>query len=1070
MRFRLSAWAIRNPVPVTVTVLALTIVGLMSFSLLSIKRFPNVEFPVVMVSVVQSGAAPTEMETQITRPIEDAMTGIPGIRHITSNVSLGVSTTVMQFEIGVDMQRSVDDVRSAVERTRNILPAGIEPPSVQRLDQSDQPILTYAVSAPDMTEVDLSWFVDDTIARAVQTVRGVSQVRRVGGADREINVTLDPGRLAANGVTAAAISNALATYNRDDTGGRADVGNREQTVRVLGSAITVEALRNLTVPIGPGRYIRLDDVATVSDGIAERRGFARLDGRPAVAFQVTRTSQASEVSVEDGVKKVIASLLADHPGVSITPIVSTVTDSRNSYEATMEVLLEGMVLAALVVFLFLRDWRSTLIAAAAMPLSLIPTFAAMLWFGFSLNLITLLALTLVIGILVDDAIVEIENIEKRIERGATPYRAALVGADAIGLAVIATTASIMVVFLPVSFMGSQAGQFFKEFGITVAVAVAFSLLIARFVTPLMAAYFLKPARHVRERAPLPALYARVLDWALSHKWWSSLFGALCFFGALGIAITIPADLQPVEDSGYLYLNVQGPQGATIEDMQEAIEHVTAELHKLPDVERVFAQVGSTVAAGGPISAGGSSGMAAGTVTVLLKENRSMKTNDFRHSITGMLRTIPDVRITNMASFGAAGVEIVLAGRDSVALENAQLQLLQEMRTLPTVLEPRPTPPPASPELIIRPRAAEAARLNVSSAAIAQAIRIATIGDIDANVAKFSEGTRRLPIRVRLPTNARRDLSDIANLQIPTLNGKTTPLSSIADLSFQAGPGQITRYDRERRVSVQADLNNVTLGTALVDVHKLPIMKNLPAGVREAQAGTAEIMGELFGGIGIAMFAGFGLIYGVLVLLFQTFFKPAIILSALPLTMLGAFLALKLSGLPMTMPVLIGLLMLFGLAAKNSILLVEFAIESERAGTPMRLAIMNACRERARPIVMTTAAMAAGMLPTAMGLGDGAEFRQPMAIAVIGGLISSTVLSLVLVPAVYEIVDGFEAWLTPRAARFITPMQPGDDDPIEEHEDMSAHGPAPAPVRKQPSLAANEPAPSHRAAAAARPAE
>jgi len=1040
--FRLSAWAIRNPIPVVVMTMALTIVGLASFSVLPIKRYPNVEFPVVSVSVIQTGAAPTEMETQITRPIEDALTGLSGLRHITSNVSLGSSVTVVQFEIGVDLQRAVDDVRSAVERTRNLLPAGIEPPSVARLDQSDQPILTYAVSAPAMTDVELSRFADDTVTRALQIVAGVSQIRRVGGVEREINVTLDPDRLAANGVTAAAISNALAAYNRDDTGGRADIGGREQTVRVLGSAATVEDLRALTIPLGAGRYIRLDDVATVADGIAERRGFARLDGRPAVAVQVVKTSNASEVSVEDGVKLAIAQLLAEHPGVAITPIVSIVTESRNSYDATMEVLLEGMVLAAFVVWLFLRDWRSTLIAAAAMPLSLIPTFGAMLWFGFSLNLITLLALTLVIGILVDDAIVEIENIEKRIERGATPYRAALVGADAIGLAVIATTASIMVVFLPVSFMGSQAGQFFKEFGVTVAVAVLFSLAIARFVTPLMAAYFLKPSAKPPVHRALNRHYGRVLNWALDHKWWAAILGGGAFFGALAIAATIPADLQPTEDSGFLYLNVQGAQGATIQDMEEAIGHVTHELHKLPDVERVFAQVGSTVAINGPPGSGAGAGLSAGTITVILKEDRAMKTDAFKRSITGLLRSIPDVRITNQAAFGVAGVDIILAGDDSAVLERVQLQLLQEMRTLPSVLEPRPAPPPAAPELIIRPRAAEAARLNVSSAAIAQAIRVATIGDIDANVAKFSIGSQRLPIRVRLPSSARADLSAIANLQIPTLNGKTTPLSSIADLSFQAGPGQITRYDRERRVSVQADLNNVTLGTALADVHALPVMQNLPKGVREAKAGTAEVMGELFGGIGIAMAAGISLIFSVLVLLFGSFFKPATILSALPLTMLGAFLALKLSGLPVTMPVLIGLLMLFGLAAKNSILLVEFAIEDERSGASRRDAIVNACRERARPIVMTTAAMAAGMLPTAIGLGEGAEFRQPMAIAVIGGLISSTALSLVLVPAVYEIVDGFEAWLTPRLAWLITPRQAGDDRPITAEEDASAHSHAP----------------------------
>ncbi|WP_257538782.1 efflux RND transporter permease subunit [Sphingobium sp. CFD-1] len=1028
MSIKVSAWAIRNPIPVVLVMIALTIAGFGAYAVLPIKQTPNIEFPLVVISVTQNGAAPAEIETQITRPIEDSLSGISGLRHISSTVVLGASTTTAEFEIGADMQKSVDDVRTAVEKTRAILPAGIDPPSTRRIDVANAPILTYAVNSPKMSDVELSWFVDDTIARAIQAQPGVAQVSRVGGVAREINVTLDPQRLTAYGVTASAVNRALALYNRDDPGGRADIGRREQVIRVLGSAATVEELRGMMIPVSAGRYVRLDDIATVADGTAEQRSFARLDGRPAVAFQVSRTANASEVSVEDEVDKAIAKLMADHPEVKITTIVSTVKQTRMSYVATVHVLIEGMILAALVVLLFLRNWRATVITALAMPLSLIPTFAVMKVMGFSLNIITLLALTLVIGILVDDAIVEIENIEKRIERGESPYRASLIGADMIGLAVIATTATIVVVFLPVSFMSSQVGQFFREFGLTVAVAVLFSLLVARFVTPLMAAYFLRPVAHSRPRPPINPLYEKALDWALAHRWRSVILGALAFFGALAIAATMQVGFQPVRDAGFLYLTVEGPRGATTRDMDAAFRKATTLLQARPEVTRVFAQTG--VASSSLLQAGPSD-VSTGTITVLLDPDRSMTTEQFTRSIAPMLRSIPDARITAQSEFGRAGIEVVLTGDDSVALEAAQLRLWREMRTLPTLIEPRPSPPPASPELVIRPKADAAALLNVSSAAIAETVRVATIGDIDANVPKFSAGRQRLPIRVRLPEDARADLETLANLRVPTINGGVTALSNVADLSFEAGPGEIRRYDRERRVSVQADMNGVTLGTALRDIHTLPFFKNIPAGVHETPTGDTEALGELFTGIIVAMASGIALIYAVMVLLFRSFFKPVTILSALPLTMLGAFLALKIAGLAITLPVLIGMLMLLGLAAKNSILLVEFAIEAERAGQSQRDAIVEACRERMRPIVMTTVAMAAGMLPTALGIGEGSDFRQPMAVAVIGGLISSTILSLLLVPTVYEILDDIEMRLRPRLARLLTPKAPGDDAPIPE---------------------------------------
>jgi len=1018
MSVRVSAWAIRTPTPVVLIVIALTLAGLVAYLKLPIKQFPNVEFPIVLVSVTQSGAAPSEVESQITRPIEDALAGIAGLRHVSSTVSLGASSTTAEFELGTDMQKATDDVRTAVEQARAVLPAGIDPPSTRRVDIAGLPIVTYAVAAPKMSPTDLAWFVDNDVARTLQAQPGVSQVVRVGGLTREINITLDPQRLAAFGVTAAQVNAALSATNLNDTGGRANLGGAEQTVRVLGEAKDVAAIAATTIPIAGGGSIRLGDIATIDDGAGEQRAFARLDGRPVVAFQVSKTKAASDVSTEDRVKQAIADLQKARPDVSFTEVVSTVDNTRRSFTATMHVLIEGMLLAALVVFLFLRSWRATIIAALAMPLSLIPTFAAMTIFGFSLNAITLLGLTLVIGILVDDAIVEIENIEKRIETGATPYRAALIGADSIGLAVIATTATIVAVFAPVSFMGGQAGQFFREFGLTVSVAVLFSLLIARFLTPVLAAYFLK-SRAPQPHRPLPRLYARALDWNLAHPWLGLAFGTLLLFGSLALAATLPTGFNPVPDNGIAYLSIEGPQGATLAQMEKAVDRVTLAIRERPDVERVFAQVG------------GEGSLFSGHMTVILKRDRSMKTDAFQRSLTGILRNVPDVRIaTEGGGFGQSGLEIVLTGNDSVALERAQMELLKQMRSLPQILEPRPAPPPAAPELEIRPRADEAARLQVSARTIAQAVRVATIGDIDANVAKFSTQERRIPIRVRLAQADRQSLDAIAGLRLPTLDGKTTTLGSVAAITLGEGPGQISRYDRARRVSVKADLNDVTLGQALKAVDTLPIMHNLPEGVRLATTGDTEAMSDLFGNIVIAMLSGIGLIYGVLVLLFRSFFKPVTIISALPLTLIGAFLALKLAGLAITLPVLIGMLMLLGLAAKNSILLVEFAIEDERAGQSQRDAILNACRERARPIVMTSVAMAAGMLPTAIGIGEGASFRQPMAVAVIGGLVSSTVLALLLVPVVYELIERIEWRLRPRFARFVTPRVPGDDDPFE----------------------------------------
>jgi hydrophobic/amphiphilic exporter-1 (mainly G- bacteria), HAE1 family len=1050
---KLSTWGIKNPIPVALLFSAAVLAGVLTYGLLPIKQFPNIVFPGVAVTISENGAAPAEMETQITRPIEDAMAGISNVKSIQSVVTQGVSTTVIQFELSEDLQKVTDEVRQRVDQTRAVLPPGIDPPQVQRLEINSQPIVTYAVAAPNMSPSGLSWFIDDTVARTLQAEKGVAQVSRVGGVDREINILIDPDRMAAQGLNAASLNSALAAFDTDYPGGRLNVGGREQTVRVLGAATTVEQLRALTIPAAGGRFVKLSDVADVGDGAAEPRGFARLNDKPVIGFQVLKTNDASEVQVEDEVKAAIAKLQATHPGTQFTEIFSTVDDTRDSYGATGRAMLEGMVLASLVVFLFLRDWRATAITAIAMPVSLIPTFLLMAVFHFSLNVVTLLALTLVIGILVDDAIVEIENIQKRVQAGQRPYYASMEGADQIGLAVIATTATIVVVFTPVSFMGSIPGQFFKEFGLTVAAAVLFSLLVARLLTPLLAAYFLKPVSHPHPRGEIRPFYRRILEWALSHRIWTVVIGGVIFVLSLLLQALLPSGVQPPGNPNFIFVGMEGPPGATLATMDAISRETTALFLKQPETRMVFTQIGSTAGEGFGGGGGGQSGdPSTGTATIVLKDARSSTVSQIEDRVRGSLRSIPDARVTFQGGgFGAAGIQIVLTGQDGDILNKAGAELEREMRDLKGVADPRPSNPPTGPEIVIRPKPEQAARLGISVGTIAGIARTASLGEIDANVPKLTEGERRIPIRIRLPVGARTNVDVIKNLQIPTASGGTTPLSSVADVIFDAGPGEIYRYNRMRDLAIDADLaNGAQLGGALAEVRKTPFMRSLnppkphpilefigrlfghkttalpPStqswpGVKEAELGQTEQIRQLFTELGMAILTGVSLIYGVLVLLFRSFFKPITILAALPLAIGGAFLALLVTGLSVSIPSLIGLLMLLGLAAKNSILLVEYAIEREREGYNQRDAIIEACRERARPIIMTSLAMMAGMLPTALALGKGSEFRQPMAVAVIGGLISSTLLSLVVVPVVYELIDDIEAWLKPRFGRLVTPV-------------------------------------------------
>ncbi|MGO9932973.1 MAG: efflux RND transporter permease subunit [Steroidobacteraceae bacterium] len=1016
----ISAWAIRHPVPPIVLFVVLFFLGVVAFIRLPINLNPDVSFPAVDVNISQPGAAPTEMETQIAQKVEGSIASIGNIHHQQTYISEGNVLILIEFNIGTPIDRAVTDVRDAIARVRADLPQGILEPQVRREDADGGPFAIYAVTTTDMTPEQLSWSIDNTITKRLLGVRGIAQVQRIGGADREIRVELDPARLQALGLTAFEVNEQLRQLNLDAPGGRAQVGGGEQAIRVLGGAKSAEALGDTLIIVPGGKSVRLREIADVHDGVAEMRSLARLNGRPATAFQLSKSKGVSDVSTAEGVAKELVKIQKDNPSLHIQQIFTTVEHTVKTYHSALEALIEGSVLAVAVVWLFLRNWRATLISALAIPLSAIPTFAFMQWMGFTLNEITLLSLSLVAGVLVDDAIVEIENIVRHMRMGKSGYRAAMEAADEIGLAVVATSFTIIAVFLPVSFMGGVSGQFFKQFGLTVAAAVFISLLVARMITPVLAAYALnRDAIPHREDGPIMSAYVKALKWSVANRWKTILFGTSFFALSIGGGMLLPKAFVPPEDFSTSILNLELPPGGKLEDTARLSAAASAILRKQPEVTDVVEFVGSDSA---------EVRQAQLFVSMVPRSQRKASAKEFEQRLMPLLNQVPDGHISfvNFGFSGGRDVTLFLVGDDPALTERTGHKLLGEMRELKEIRSPRINGDMPRPEIVVHPRLDLAAQLGVSVQSISETIRIATLGDLPQNGAKFALSDRTIPIRVSLPERSRRDLTTLENLPVPTSAGTSVPLKSVADLSFGQGPSTVRRYNQSRRLYIDADLApGVQLGTAIEKVHALPTLKNLPQGVRLVETGDTEFMNELIANFAIAVAAGVLMVLAVLVLLFARVFQPITILSALPLSLGGAVFALFLTNTPFSLPVMIGVLMLMGIVAKNSILLVDFAIEEMRAGKTRLQAIVEAGHKRARPIVMTTVAMVAGMLPVASGLGEASDFRRPMAIAVIGGLITSTLLTLVVVPAVFTVFDDIERWAGPKAARILAGSPTGD---------------------------------------------
>ncbi|MDR6817537.1 multidrug efflux pump subunit AcrB [Neorhizobium sp. 2083] len=1014
MSMNISAWAIRKPLPSLLLFVVLTVVGLYSFTQLPITYFPTIIEPVVKITVEQSGATPSELETEVTRPVENAVATLPNIKEMKSTVTQGRSVTEVEFELGlVSPDRAVADVRDAVVKVRSDLPETIDEPVIERVEEEAQSIVTYAVTNKDMTLSELSWFVDDVVSRRLQGLKGVGRVERIGGVEREIHVELDPTRLQALSLTANAVNQNLIDNQIDGSGGRSSLSGRERTITSAAVAQSVQELAALRISLSDTTSIRLSDIGQVRDTVAEARSFATLDKFDVIGFSVYRSQGASDVAVAEEVAAALATLSSDNANTQFELVDDNVSYTAGNYHSAMKTLFEGASLSIVIVFVFLRDWRATAVAAVALPLSIIPTFFAIDLLGFSLNILSLLAITLVTGILVDDAIVEIENVVRHRNMGKSAYRAALDASDEIGLAVMAISATIIAVFTPVGFMSGVVGLYFREFGLTVAIAVFFSLLVARLITPILAAYIMTSHAASPEQKGLLALgYEGLLRVTLRWRWLTVGCALGVFALALVVIGSLPTAFLPEEDTGRLTLTVELPPGAGLDETRKATDEIV-DLVRLEDgVEHVFVRAGANTTGQEDVR------YAVVLVDLLHKSQRARSSFAIEESLERTLSAVADVRLRFLNTRGGRDLSFAVLSADGDLAQRAAEAILAALAADKSFVNPTADSAATRPELRMTVQMDKASTIGVSSAAIARTIRVSTVGDVDTRLPKFTDGSRQIPIRVLLDSRARNDLPTLEMLTVPAADGTAVPLSAVVDMSLDESISTIERFDRERRIEIGADMaSGLTSGQGLDRLMQLDGVKNLPQGVRIQATGDSDTEGEVFSSFGVAMGAGLLLVLVVLILLFGSILAPWTILASLPLSIGGVAAGLLLSGSALSLPVVIGILMLMGIVTKNAIMLLDFAIHREAHGLSRVDAIVEACSQRARPIIMTTLAMIGGMLPSAIGIGDGGEFRAPMAIAVIGGLLVSTLLSLIVIPSLHLIVSS----VGDRAVRIFRPF-------------------------------------------------
>jgi len=1019
----ISDTAIRRPVLTVVSMLALSVFGIVSLLQLDTDEFPEIDAPIVVVAVPYPGASPDVVEREVIEPIEEVIAGISGVDRMQSSSLDGFGTIIVEFVFEKDPRTASQEVRDEISGVRNDLPPEMEEPILTRFDPNDQPIVSLTLSSPALTGAELTRMVDPDITRRLRSIPGVAQVDLVGGIERELVIEIRPRALQASGVSVAQVVQAVQAQNLASPVGRLEGDLDERTIRLKGRLDSPSDFARLVVSESGGRIVRLGDIAGIRDGTEEPRSAALYDDEDAVGIDIVKSRGYSTTAVAERIRAEVDEIQRTLPaGVTLRVVRDAGVRVAASVRSVQTALLEGAGLTVAVVFLFLNSWRSTVITGLALPVSVLASFVAVWAFGFTLNTMSLLGLSLAIGILIDDAIVVRENIVRHVEMGKDHHRAAFEGTDEIGLAVTATTLSIVVVFVPIAFLGGIAGQWFKPFGLTMACAVLVSLLVSFSLDPMLSAYWPDPHRPMASRPLLSRLlgrfndwfdrradgYKHVIAWALDHRFSMIGLAVATFAAAVALPVLgyVGASFAPEMDDSQFAIQIETPPGSNLTYTRARAEEVARMARMQPEVLYTYASVG-----------GEGEAVDEGSVFVKLsaKSDRSRRQADVVADVRRGLTRLAGVSASISTGFneGEKQIQLQLQGPDAGELARLADRIVAEVRQVPGAVDVGLSTKGQKPELDVQLDRGLAGALDVTVGQVAQALRPAFAG-IDVGDWIDPSGETR-DVRIRLAPESRSVVADLEALPVavagPESAPRSVPLGQVARISESVGPARIDHLDRERVITVEANTEGRALSDVVGDIMaRVPAAVQLPPGYTLSQGGETEEQAVIFGQIVVAIGVAIMLMYFVLVVQFGSFLEPFAILLSLPLSLIGVMLALLATGDTLNIMSMIGVVLLMGIVAKNAILLIDFAKWSEEAGLERREALIQAGRVRLRPILMTTFALIAGMVPVALGSGEGGDFRAPLGISVIGGVLTSTLLTLLVIPTVYETLADTRDWL------------------------------------------------------------
>jgi len=1027
--------SINNPVLATMMMLAFVVLGLFSYNRLAVDQFPDVSFPVVVVQTEYPGAAPEIVESDVTRKIEEQVNTVSGVNKLSSRSYEGLSVVIVEFDLVTDPAKAAQDVREKVALVKATFKREVKEAIISRFNPDDQPVISLAVQSPSRDARELTTLAEQVVKRRIENARGVGRVTVVGGVRREVQIVLRPAEMEALKVGVDQILTALRNENQELPAGSIVTREREQSVQIRGRLKAVADFERIVVARRGGQPVYLGQVARVVDGQEERESLATVDGQRAISLDVVKAQGENTIEVVDNVRRIAAELQKQlPPDVKLGVVRDQSTSIRNSVKGVQRNIVEGAILTVVIVFLFLSSWRSTVITGLTLPISLIGTFLVMYAMGFTLNLVTLLALSICVGLLIDDAIVVRENIVRHQAMGKHHRLAALEGTAEIGLAVTATTFTIVAVFLPVGFMGGIIGQFFKQFGVTVAFAVILSMFISFTLDPMLSAVWPDPdAEGAKGTGPVARLlrgfervmrrledgYVAVLRWGLAHRWTTIGGAVLTLVAALAMARTIGSEFVPQPDNNEMYLQFYTPVGSSLELTADKARQVDAALREFPEVVFTYATVNT----------GATQGKNYATVFVRLKD-RKERTRSVKQLVAPVrerIERVAGITITNLgvfSTFGNKQIEVSVQGPDQRQLESLAALAVAEMRQVPGVVDLDTSSKPAKPTIAVEIDRALASDLGVGVAQVGGALRPLLAGEV-ASTWKAPDD-ENYDVRIRLPIEGRRDIEDLARLTVasalPDADGapRMVPLRQVAKLVASEGPTQINRKNLTREIAITANVYGAAPGTVGLEIQRRLKTVTLPPGYAFVTGGATKDMQESFGFALQALLLAVVFIYMILASQFRSFIQPVAIMASLPLSLIGVMVALLAWRSTLNMFSVIGFIMLMGLVTKNAILLIDFANQQRRAGMDRAQALLAAAEIRLRPILMTTLAMVFGMLPLAVSTTEGAEQRAPMAHAVIGGVVASTLLTLLVVPVLYTLLDDLAARIGGRRA----------DEPVE----------------------------------------